>query len=92
VDLVVDEVEQLQDVHVADRDLCSKGCRSCRCELHLARGLAAGGADWSTFILIGESVVSAQRTSASSTSVSVAPSKTGVATGCGFGARSVHAG
>jgi hypothetical protein len=43
VDLVVDQVEQLQDVHVADRDLALVGLAAAAVEqLGGARGAAAG--------------------------------------------------
>ena len=84
VDLVVHEVQQLQDVHVADGDRAPRTARrcgrcravtlpssgrparsTCRCRSRCPRSLPCS---------------SCQRTSASSTSSTVAPSKTGVAT------------
>ena len=81
VDLVVDQVQQLEDVHVADGDLLLEGLAGAAVEqLHLAAGPLAGRARMSTSMRMRPWCSSCQRTSASSTSSTVAPSNTGVAT------------
>ncbi len=83
VDLVVDQVQQLQDVHVADGDLALVGlARAAVVELDLALG-AVAGASALVDAEVDAAVVAVlllPATSASSTSSRLAPSKTEVAT------------
>ena len=81
VDLVVDEVQQLQDVHVADGDLFLERLAGAAVEQrHLARGLLARAAGLVDVHADAPLCASCHLTSALSTSATVAPSNTGVAT------------
>ncbi len=81
VDLVVDEVVQLQDVHVADRHLrLERLARAPVEERELAGGASALAVLGAVFILIRPVCSFCHCSSALSTSATVAPSKTGVET------------
>jgi len=74
-------VVELQDVHVADgHRLRERRTGAAVEQLHLAGGLLALAAPLSTSMRMLPVCSSCQRTSASSTSLTVAPSNTGVAT------------